>query len=101
MFCVAADFDQLVALFVDKQLALDAFKALTAQTPYAIMAISTRSSLKEKKVFQLEYQSSLWQDILLLVTYPVETFSLKKMTIDSVKFSPPPSTTSVNALVFT
>jgi len=49
LFCVAADFNQLVALFVDKQLALDALEALTAQTPYAIMAISTRSSLKEKK----------------------------------------------------
>lgn len=46
---VAADFDKLVALFVDEQLALDALEALTAQTPYTVMAIGARGSLSRDK----------------------------------------------------
>jgi len=42
---VATDLDKLVALFVDEQLALNAFESLPTQTPDTVVAVGTRSSL--------------------------------------------------------
>jgi|688.fasta_scaffold2059670_1 hypothetical protein len=42
---VATYLDKLVALFMDEQLALNAFESLPTQTPDTVMAVGTRSSL--------------------------------------------------------
>ena len=46
---VTTDPDQLVTLFVDQQLALGTFEALTTQAPDTIMAVCTKSSLKKRQ----------------------------------------------------
>ena len=46
---VANYLDQLVALFVYQQFALDALESLTAQTPNTVMTVGTRSSLHTEK----------------------------------------------------
>ena len=49
MFHVAADLDEFVTFFMNEKFALNAFEALTTQTPNPIMAIRTTSSLKSEK----------------------------------------------------
>lgn len=48
MFVCARYADQLVALLVHQQLALDALEALPAKAPDAVMAECTESSLNDK-----------------------------------------------------
>ena len=43
---VARELDDFMALFVHKQLALDAFEALPTEAPYSIAAVSAKCFLK-------------------------------------------------------